>query len=47
MKNYKGKINLIKFVFTNYEEALLNLRTALRGGEFYYQKFISEIKRID
>ena len=44
MKNYKGKRDLIKFGFTTFEKVLSNLRTALRGGEFDYNKFISDIK---
>ena len=47
MKNYEGRKDLIKFGFTNYEKVLLNLGTALRGGKFDYQKFISEIKLLD
>ena len=46
MNNYKGKIDLIKFGFTSYEKVLINLRTAIRGGEFDYKKFISEIKML-
>ena len=38
MKHYKGKTDLKKFGFATYEKVLLNLRTALRNGEFDYQK---------
>ena len=47
MKNYKGKLDMVKFGFTTYEKVLTNLRTAMRGCEFDYQKFISEMKLLD
>ena len=37
-KNYKGKMDLIKFGITTYEKILINLRAALRGGEFDHKK---------
>ena len=38
-KNYKGKLDTIKFGVTTYEKILINLRSALRGGEFDHKKF--------
>ena len=46
-KSYKGKMDLIKFGITTYDEVLINLRSALRGVEFDHKKFISEIKMLD
>ena len=47
MKNCKGNLDLTQFVFTSYLNVLVNLRTAMRGGEFDYHKFISEIEMLD
>ena len=47
MKNYKGKLDMVKFRFTTYEKVLTNLRNGMRGGEFDYQKFISDMKVLD
>ena len=38
---------MVKFGFTTYEKVLTNLQTAMRGGEFDHQKFISEMKLLD
>ena len=46
-KNYKSKLDIIKFGVTTYEKILINLRSALRGGEFDHKKFITEIKMIE
>ena len=35
MKNYKKKIEMSKIAFTTYEKVLVELRSALRGDEFY------------
>ena len=40
------KMDLIKFGVTTYEKNLINLRAALKGGEFDHKKFISEIKML-
>ena len=49
MKNYKKKIEIImtQIAFTTYEKVLVELRSALRGGEFNKQKFIDQMKLID
>ena len=46
-KNYKGKLDMIKFGVTTYEKIFINLRSALRGSEFDHKKFITEIKMLD
>ena len=46
-KKNKEKLDLIKFGFTTYEKVLTNLQSAMRGGEFDYKKFISEMKLLD
>ena len=38
---------MIKFGATTYEKILINLRSALRGGEFNHKKFITEINMLD
>ena len=46
-KKYTDKMELIKFGVTTYEKILINLRSALRGGEFDHKKFITETKILD
>ena len=39
-KDYKRKIELSKHAFTTYQKVLLDLRTALRGGQFDNQRLL-------
>ena len=42
-KDYKRKIETSKYAFTTYQKVLLNLRTALREGQFDKNEFIKEM----
>ena len=44
MKNYKGKIDFIKFGFTTYEKIFTNLRLAMRGDELNYNNLFLKLK---
>ena len=46
-KNYKRKIEMSKFAFSTYQEILLDLRTALRGGPFNKNDFLKELNILD
>ena len=47
MKNLKSKIEMSKFAFTTYEKTLIDLRFALRGGNFDQTEFLSSMEAID
>ena len=47
IKNYKKNIEMTQIAFTTYEKVLVELPSALRGGEFNKQEFIDHIKLID
>ena len=45
--NYKRKIEMTRIAFTTYEKALVELRAALRGGEWDKQEFVDRMKLVD
>lgn len=46
-KDYKRKIEMIKFPYTTYQKVLLDLRTALRGGAFDKDDYLKELNILD
>lgn len=46
-KDYKRKIEMIKFPYTTYQKVLLDLRTALRGGAFHKDDYLKELNILD
>ena len=46
-KDYKPKIEMSKYPFTMYHKVLLDLRTALRGGQIEKNEFMKEMNLID
>ena len=47
MENYKKMIEMSKIAFTTYEKVLVEVRSALRGDEFYKNEFIDKMKIMD
>ena len=45
--NYKRKIEMTRIAFTNYENVLVELRSALRGDDFNKEEFVDRMKLID
>ena len=46
-KDYKRNIEMSKFAYTTYQNVLLDLRTALRGGSFYKNDFLKGLNILD
>lgn len=44
---YKRKIEMTRIAYTTYEKVLVELRSALRGNEFFKEEFIDRMKLID
>ena len=47
IKDPKKKIEMTRFVVTNYEKVLINLKTAMRLGIFNSERFTREIEFVD
>ena len=46
-KNYKRKIEMLKFAYTSYEKVLTHLRSFMRGLEYNDKEFIDFVKILD
>ena len=47
MKKYGNKIALFKIGLTTYEKTLVDLRSFLRGKEYFHEEFIRKINLVD
>ena len=47
MKKYANKIELFKIGLTTYEKTLVDLRSFLRGKEYFHEEFIRKMNLVD
>ena len=47
MKKYANKIELFKIGLTTYEKTLVDLRSFLRGKEYFHEEFIIKMNLVD
>ena len=47
MKKYANKIELFKIGLTTYEKTLVDLRSFLRGKEYFHEEFIKKMNLVD